>query len=799
MMNCPDAETIEKYVRGELTAEESSRFESHSSNCPRCRTRTREVRRDEAPRTRTDSPTTDDLPVSNVAAGDIKRIVTAKGAQSYLGEQYKVVKKVGEGASGEVFLAIDTVLERSVAVKFLNKMARTAQDKQTALHEGRLMSKLNHPNIAQIYQIGQADGVQYIVMEWVEGVRITEAWRDMSLRNRLGLYLQVLEAMEVAHRRNIIHRDIKPSNVLVTASGKVKVLDFGLAIEIYSLTDSDTKAYQGTPAYSAPEQISSPSEICAGTDVFALGVLLYQLLTDELPFPQHDLRELFEAIRTSHPELPSAIQQTVPIPLQNICLKALEKDAGDRYPDGQSLAADIKRYLRGEKVWSRPTFLTDKIQQEVHYHDQRLNVWRDNELITEREYDKLRSIYDRVVAPSDLSIIESRRLSFSQVSLYLGGWLTVIGSAVLLSDTWTHIPEFIRPIPSVIAVLFMLTCGRLLWGKKERRLAVGFLATGNLLLPVVSVITLGHWHILGPERFPLGTESLGIPSGPEIAVGNWHLLISSLLWILCSLSLLRIIRSSIFMIFSILAFFALLTTGFIIAGMEEWQVDIIAGRYLFAAIGLFVFGTFLDRRKYTKYAWPLCVAGLFTMVVSLSVIARSDSTLFGWLWPGDGEPASWYLKMLFLVEWEGGDDIELLGFCCNGIFYLTLAWLCRRQGTRLQRTLAQVLNWLGPLHILGALRILDEVVQSSWRQLFYRLLLPVASVVFIFGSVARQMKSFFFSGLLGIAAAIQKITDQYFKGYFSWPIGLIVSGILCMLVSWWLPRRQAAKGLKRAG
>lgn len=171
MMNCPDAETIEKYVRGELTAEESSRFESHSSNCPRCRTRTKEVRRDEAPRTRTDSPTTDDLPVSNLAAGDIKRIVTAKGAQSYLGEQYKVVKKVGEGASGEVFLAIDTVLERSVAVKFLNKMARTAQDKQIALHEGRLMSQLNHPNIAQIYQIGQADGVQYIVMEWVEGVR----------------------------------------------------------------------------------------------------------------------------------------------------------------------------------------------------------------------------------------------------------------------------------------------------------------------------------------------------------------------------------------------------------------------------------------------------------------------------------------------------------------------------------------------------------------------------------------------------------------------------------------------------
>lgn len=809
MTNCPDIETIVRYVGGELTAEESTRFEAHSSNCPRCCTKTREVRQSAIPQARANALTKDDMPaVSSVDAGDARRIVTAKGAQSYLGEQYKVVKKVGEGASGEVFLAIDTVLERSVAVKFLSKITGVTQDKQIALHEGRLMSKLNHPNVAQIYQIGQADGVHYIVMEWVEGVHITEAWRDMSLGNRLGVYLEVLEAMEVAHRRNIIHRDIKPSNILVTASGKVKVLDFGLAIELYSLTASDTKAYQGTPAYSAPEQISSPSKICSGTDVFALGILLYQLLTDELPFPQLNLRELFEAINTSHPELPSAIQQAVPIPLQNICLKALEKDIGNRYQDGHALAADIMRYLRGEKVWSRPTFLADKIQQEVHYHDQRLSVWRDNELITEREYDKLSSIYDRVVAPSDPSIIESRKLSFSQVSLYLGGWITVIGSAVLLSDTWPHIPESIRPIPAVIAVLIMLICGRLLWRKEDRRLAVGFLATGNLLLPVVVVITLAHWHILDPHDFPLGTESfietepliesLETTSEPEtIVVGNWHLLVSSLLWIVCSLSFTRIVRSSIFVIFSILAFFALLTTGFIINGMQEWDPDIIAGRYLFSALGIFVFGAYLDRRKRTKYAWPLCLTGVITIVVCLSVIASSESNLFGWLWPGEGQPPDWYWKTLFLLE--GEEDAKWLGFCCNGVFYLTLAWLCRRQGTRLQRTLAQVFNWLGPLHILGALRILDDMVFSSWRQLLYRLLLPVGSILFVFGSVARQMKSFFFSGLLGIAAAIQKFTDQYFKSCFSWPVGLIASGILCMFISWWLPHLQASKELKPAG
>lgn len=844
MIDCPDVETIGKYVRGELSAEESTRFEIHSNGCPHCNTKTRELRQSLTARLEANVTTADHMPdVSNPNAGNTRRIVTAAEAQSYLGQQYKVIKKVGEGASGEVFLAIDAVLERSVAVKFLNKATRIAQEKQMALREGRVMSKLSHPNVAQIYQIGQSEGVQYIVMEWVEGVHITEAWRNMPLQSRLKLYLEVLKAIEAAHRRNIIHRDIKPSNILVTASGRAKVLDFGLAIDVYSLSGSDTKAYQGTPAYSAPEQISRPAEICAGTDVFSLGILLYQLLTDELPFPQHNLQDLFKAICSSHPELPTAIQETIPIPLQNICLKALEKDIGNRYQDGHALASDITRYLKGEKVWSRPTFLENKIQEEVHYHDQRLSVWRTNDLITEREHDKLRSIYDRVVTPSDPSIIESRKLSFSQVSLYLGGWLTVLGSAVVLLNE-SNVANWVRPIPSLLAVLFMLICGRLLWGNEDRRLAVGFLATGNLLLPVASIIALAYWGILSPvgegryflgteplrelqlpqqadpstltsEDSPEGTESFKSPSLAQsdndidpVVLGNWHLLISSLLWLVCSLYFVRISRSSIFVIFAILAFFLLLTAAFLTRGMiggetmkqtivDAWSPDKTAGRYLFSALGLFALGTFLDRRTYTKYAWPLCAAGLVTIVISLSAIANSERTLFGWLWPpiepaaveqpdSEPPPERWHEK-----EWLE-DDTKLLSFCCNGIFYLTLATFCRRQKTRLQRTLAQVFDWLGPLHILGPLRALDDTEGLSLE----RILLPVASVAFILASVVRQMKSFFFSGLLGIAASVQKITYDHFRYRFSWPIGLVVSGILCMVFSWWLPQRRAAKELK---
>ncbi len=798
-MQCPGPDAIDKYVRDQLDEQEYLHLTDHINNCRKCATRVQHALENETLLAELRSFKTKDILATSLSAPDQKIIINTSQAQKILGQKYMIQKRIGQGASGVVFLAVDSVLQRDVAVKFINTDQCLSETDQDPLNEGRLMSRLNHPNIAQIYNIGQQDDLQYIIMEHTQGLHLFDAWKDMNLQNRLSLFMQVLNAIDAAHEREVIHRDIKPSNIIVTADGKVKVLDFGIALGTSSHDDSGITRYRGTPAFSAPEQISAPRDICPATDVFALGILLYQLITDTLPFPQTDPDEIFHAIRNSHPELPSAIQQSTPIPLQNICLKALEKNINNRYPDAHSLAADIKRYLRGEKVWSRPTFLTDNIQQEVFYHNQKLSVWRDNDLITEREHDRLTSIYDRVVAPSDQSIIESRKLSFSQVCLYLGGWITIIGSAVLLSDAWDQIPKLMRPVPALLAVFAMLIIGKVLWSKKEPRLAVGFLSTANLLLPVVILITLGHWQILSPENFPLGTEP-EIPLSEDVYIGNCQLLISSLAWLGCSALLLRIVRSSIFMIFGILALFAVTTSVFVINDMVEWEPDIIAGRYLIPGIILFIVGTILDRRKYPKYAWPLCFSGLITIVAALSLIANSDNTLFGWLWTGSLDSPLWY-QNLFFDTWNDrfcySDEAKLLSFVCNGLFYLALANICTKQGTRLQRTLAQVLNWLGPLHLLTTLRMLDEETGSDVRVIIYRVLLPITSLAFILASVARQMKSFFFSGLLGIAAAIQKITEEHLRYYFSWPIGLIITGISCMIFSSWLPRLKEKKALKQ--
>lgn len=789
-MNCPKVEFFEQYIHGQLTEAESAEFKAHLQDCSKCASRVNQTHDDKSLLAELRA-LTKDLSVSAEKAPNRQEVGTIERAQLLLGQQYQVVRKVGQGASGEVFQVIDKVLDRAVAIKFLNKSYATESMDEERWREARLMSQLNHPNIAQIYHIGEQEGIRFIVMEWVKGLPLTDVWQDKTVQQKLAIFLQAAEAISIAHNHDIIHRDIKPSNILVNTAGQVKVLDFGIALDESALKGIRDREYHGTPAFSAPEQITVPVKISTATDVFGLGILLYQLLTDSLPFPQTEAEELFDAIKTQHPELPSAIQEKVPIPLQNICLKALEKNPHRRYPDARSLADDIKRFLRGEKVWSRPSFLTDKIQQELFYHRQKLKVWQDNDLLTQREVDKLENIYARVISPPDPSIIESRKLSLSQVCLYLGGWITVIGSFVLFYNAWEHVPKFWRPVPAVMATALMVTFGVRLWRRKESRLAVGFLATANLLIPITILLTLGQWQILTAAYCPWGQESIPVilkHAGSYLIVGNVQLYISSWCWLAFSLIILRLTRSSIFVLFSIIAFFVLLTTCYLIAGMvninEEtiWDIDIIAGRYLFPSIALFIFGVILDHRKYIHYAWSFCIIGLAVIIISMSVIALSNNTLFGWV----------YHKPSFLYDHEN----KLLSLVCNGIVYLVLAGICRLQETRLQRTLAQVLNWLGPLHILATLRILDDAAGSSTRELIYRMLLPIASFAFVFGSVARQMKSFFFSGLAGIAAAVHKLTSEYFKDYYAWPVSLIITGITWMFVSWWVPRRKASMALK---
>jgi len=782
-MTCPDPETIEQYSSGRLPAERAAEVARHLEGCPTCQAQVEQCIANEHLLTQLKELARSEGGLWPDAADG--PALTVEQAQELLGQRYRVIRRVGQGPAGTVFQAVDGILAREVAVKFLRQKT---SDLSPDWHEARLMGQLNHPHIAQIHEIGQAGAYRFMVMEWVDGPPLTQAWAGLGLAQRLAVYVKVLDAVSAAHRREIIHRDLKPTNILVSSALAPKVLDFGIAMEGESPAGLEPGVYRGTPAYSAPEQVTAPVHVTQATDVYALGVLLYQLLTDSLPFPESDPLALFAAIRNRYPELPTAVQAGVPLALQNICLKCLEKDPQHRYPDAQHLAEDLGRFLRGERVWARPSFVTDQVQQDLFHHRQKLKVWQDNGLLTEEELDRLETIYKRMIDPADPSIIESRHLSFSQVCLYLGGWVTVLGSVVLFYKTWDTIPLVWRPAPAWVASAIMMAIGTLLWRHKETRLSVGFLATANLLIPVTLALTLGQWHLLSAADVPWGDESLHkalSEAGSYVLIGNVQLQVSTWCWLAVSGALLWLTRSSIFAMFSVVASLAILTSAYAIQGMAQWTADLIAGRYLYAAVGLFALGTVLDYKGHRRYAWPPLIAGLALLVGSLTGLALSDNTLFGWAYERPSALAS--------------AEHHALSFMANGVIYLALAGLCRSLGTPLQRSIAKALNWLGPIHLLAPLRVLDldSLELPAAHRLVYRVALPIASFGFVFGSVTRQMKSFFFSGLSGIAASVHKLTVEHLDKFFAWPVTLIVTGLVSMFASWIIPRWRAQRSLRQ--
>jgi len=238
---------------------------------------------------------------------------------THLGK-YKLIKKLGQGGMGEVYLAEDTKLGRPAAVKVLSRQLAGKSDfVQRFYREARAMAKMNHDNAVSVYDVDESQGFHYVAMEYVDG-KSMQKWMDelgkLPVGDALHVILRCAEALQVAHNQNMIHRDIKPDNVMLTSKGKVKVADFGLAKatdEDMSMTQSGTGL--GTPYYMAPEQARNAKHVDCRTDVYALGVTLYYFVTGKLPFTGDSVLEIitskergqFTPARNLNPELPSRL------------------------------------------------------------------------------------------------------------------------------------------------------------------------------------------------------------------------------------------------------------------------------------------------------------------------------------------------------------------------------------------------------------------------------------------------------------------------------------------------------------
>jgi serine/threonine protein kinase len=283
---------------------------------------------------------------------------------------YQILSRIGVGGMGEVYLAQDTTLRRKVALKLVRAGMDTAEIVARFRHEEQILAGLNHPNIAQLYGAGVAAGdIPFFAMEYVEGTRIDDYCNSHSLSAaaRLQLFRRVCAAVHYAHQRLIIHRDLKPSNILVTADGEPKLLDFGIAKLVEgqdAFTQIQTLPGAMTPDYASPEQIRGEA-MTTSSDVYSLGVLLYELLTGQRPYrlKTRSAAEIASAITDQEPERPStavarADHSTFDIrhssfpkgDLDNIVLMALRKEPQRRYASVGQFSEDIRRYLEGRPV-----------------------------------------------------------------------------------------------------------------------------------------------------------------------------------------------------------------------------------------------------------------------------------------------------------------------------------------------------------------------------------------------------------------------------------------------------------------
>jgi serine/threonine-protein kinase len=266
--------------------------------------------------------------------------------------RYKIVRKLGAGGMADVYLAEDQELGRRVAIKILNdRHANDDQFIERFRREAKNAAALNHPNIVSIYDRGEAEDTYYIAMEYLDGRTLKElvVGRGPAPVNVAVEYArQILSALRFAHRHGIVHRDIKPHNVLVDREGRVKVTDFGIARAGTSQM-TEAGSIVGTAQYLSPEQARG-TEVDQRSDLYSLGIVLYELLTGQTPFDGDTPVEIAMKHLSAIPRPPSQIRRDVPRELDMVVLRALAKDPADRYQSADEMEADLERVLRGAPV-----------------------------------------------------------------------------------------------------------------------------------------------------------------------------------------------------------------------------------------------------------------------------------------------------------------------------------------------------------------------------------------------------------------------------------------------------------------
>ncbi len=686
---------------------------------------------------------------------------------------HKIAGEIASGGMGRVLLAVDEALSRTVAIKTLGeRYAGDAALRERFMAEARATAKLNHPNIVRIYNLGPPEEPPHFVMEYVEGVPLARAAVPLTWEQRAELMRKVALAVEFLHTRGILHRDLKPGNILVGADLEPKLVDFGLALDLGAnqrLTRAGDVA--GTPGYLSPEQAAGEPQLDARSDVFSLGAVLYEMLTGQPPFQGGTVSDLLRRIREEDPVLPRRIDPAIPRDLQNICLKALEKEPARRYGSAREMADDLRRYLAGEAALAEPAAYARLMSGKVGQHLRDLDDWRQEQIISGEEHSGFRKRYERLLEREDAWIMAARRLTLPQVSLYLGAWILAVGAALVAFFPYPSL----HGAPEVLAVWAAAAptawIGVRTWRRGYYRVAIAYLLAFCVLAPVAALVTLEELRLF--TGLTQGRAALELFYRLEAAKKATN---AQLWWALAAglpvcWGMRRFTRAPVFSLMfaagaALLYLATLLRLGLLDCLDRDpgrFYIRLIPGAALFLVAG-YVFER-LRQSDDSRYFYPFGVA--FTWA-ALSGVAGFHKPYADWL--------------LGLAPWTRGQEEYL--FLINAGIYFALDRLAELFQSEQVRTVGRSFRFLIAGHVLVSLWLLglSDTAPVTERHLLEWLLVGAAAA-FVFGSIPRQMKNFFVSGMIFLAVGVYRVQQEIFPGRAFWPVSLVVAGLALMLAA----------------
>ncbi len=740
-------------------------------------------------------------PGSGYASAETQADLLAE-AERAVKDRYRIEHLAGAGGMSRVFSAREAGTGRRVAVKLLRvrdpspRLDPTLRLHHRLVNEARSMSRLDHRHLCKVLDVSIQGDIPYLVMEWADGVDLRAAWRDQDRRHRLALFLKVVDAIAAAHHEGVVHGDLKPDNILVDRRGEPTIVDFGLA---RSERDGPMglAGPGGTPGYAPPEAFETGAPVAPATDVFSLGVLLFELLTDQTPWPD-DLAPaiLVEQMKHSDPPLPEQFRPDTPADLQRICLAALEREPAKRYASAEEMAADLRRSLRREGVLARPSVLVRRFDAQVRRTIDATREWLRLGLISPEAAGQMLSRLNAMERAESPWVADARRATWTAAALQTGGTLIVLGLVAGLGLSG----PFAGSLPA-LALVWTLALGLIALGvrlvrRQEQRIGSALLWAALLCAPAAAWLTVDRALGLGGQpALPASTMRwLSGLIGGHAVLGptDAQLAAVSLAGLIAALIARWAARSSAFT----LAAVAFAFTGWLsLAEAIGAAPGLMVLAFGVALIGLGLSLDWEEERESVRVGaargrprdarMVLGVACLATLVGSVVWAAVLPDALFGGpIGQGSG-----------LSAWGAG---LLLGAIAPGL----LSFICAQRATPIRARIASLARWQAATQLIVGLALLElgaALGTPIGEPLLWFAGLLAGSALAIYVGVRLKWRGVLFAGQLGLAVwTVRLFARAEGPGPTAALAAIIIAlGLALMLTAWQAPAWRERAKLRR--